>query len=39
LLEDCANLTPTTEENDQYSANHSSIKPINFYQCTIILHV
>jgi hypothetical protein len=22
-LEDCANFTPTQEENDQYSANHS----------------
>jgi hypothetical protein len=22
-LEDCANFTPTPEENDQYSANHS----------------
>jgi hypothetical protein len=21
-LEDCANFTPTTEENEQYSANH-----------------
>jgi hypothetical protein len=21
-LEDCANFTPTPEENDQYSANH-----------------
>jgi hypothetical protein len=33
-MEDCANFTPTPEENDQYSANHSyaSIKPIHFYQ-------
>jgi hypothetical protein len=22
-LEDCANFTPTSEENDQYSAKHS----------------
>jgi hypothetical protein len=22
-LEDCANVTPTPEENEQYSANHS----------------
>jgi hypothetical protein len=33
-LEDCANFTPTPEENDQYSANHSwcntSTKSIHF---------
>jgi hypothetical protein len=35
-------FTPTQDENDQYSANHSqcktSSKPIHFYQRTIILH-
>ncbi len=25
-LEDCANVTPTPEENDQYSANHSLVQ-------------
>jgi hypothetical protein len=32
-MEDCANFTPTLEENDQYSANYScntSIKLIHF---------
>ncbi len=42
-LEDCANFTPTPEENNQYSANHSKcnkiIKSIHCYQWTIILHL
>ncbi len=45
-LEDCANFTPTPEENYQYSANHckcnTRIMPINFfnfYQWTIILQM
>jgi hypothetical protein len=37
-LEDCANFTPTPEENNNYSDNYSkcntSIKPIHFYQRT-----
>ena len=31
-LEDCANFTPTPEENDQYSASNTSINPMHFYQ-------
>jgi hypothetical protein len=42
-LEDCANFTPTPEENNQYSANYfscnTSSKPIDFYQYTIILQL
>ncbi len=37
-LDDCANFTPTPEENDQFSGNHSQSnsrsKPIHFYQQT-----
>ncbi len=36
----CANITPTPEEKDQYSYSwcNTSSKPIHFYQYTIILH-
>jgi hypothetical protein len=42
-LADCANCTPTLEENDKYSTNHSkyntSSKSIHFSRCTIILYL
>ncbi len=45
-LEDCGNITPTPEENNQYTVQCQlllvpcySSKSIHFYQCTIILRL